>query len=97
MESIISNGHESRSALRYATGRADTAHRPKRLPAINKEKTVSAQRSTDGQILGVGFWRNRRQVTEVIFFTSVGDGFQVFGISTVGDADLNDLAEGNTI
>ena len=25
------------------------------------------------------------------------DGFQVVGISTVGDADLNDLAEGNTI
>ena len=30
--------------------------------AINKEKTASAQRSADGQILGVGFWRNRGEV-----------------------------------
>ena len=49
------------------------------------------------KLLSLGFWRNGGQVSEVIVFTAVGDGFQVFGISTVGDADLNDLAEGNTI
>ena len=42
------------------------------------------------KILGLGFGRNGRKVTEVIIFTSVGDGFEVFGISTVGDADTGD-------
>ena len=42
-------------------------------------------------MLGLGFGRNGRKVTEVIIFTSVGDGFEVFGISTVGDADTGDL------
>ena len=27
------------------------------------------------KLLSLGFWRNRRQFTEVIIFTSVGDGF----------------------
>ena len=35
--------------------------------------------------------RNRGEVAEVVIFAAVGDGFQVFGISTVGDADTGDL------
>ena len=38
------------------------------------------------------FRRNRGEVAEVIVFTAIGDGFQVFGISTVSDADTGDLA-----
>ena len=49
------------------------------------------------KILGLGFRGNRREVTKVVAFTAIGDGFEILGISTVGDADLNDLAEGNTI
>jgi hypothetical protein len=26
-------------------------------------------------LLSLGFWRNRREVAEVIIFTAVGDGF----------------------
>ena len=47
--------------------------------------------------LSLGIGRNRGEVAEVIVFAAVGDGFQVFGTPAVGDADLNDLAEGNTI
>ena len=49
------------------------------------------------KLLSLGIRRNRREITEVVVFAAIGDGFQVFGISAVGDADLNDLAEGNTI
>ena len=31
------------------------------------------------------------QVTEVVIFAPIGDGFQVFGIPTVGDANTGDL------
>ena len=44
------------------------------------------------KILGLGFGRDRGQVTKVVVFSAVGDGFEVFGISTVGDADTGDLA-----
>ena len=43
------------------------------------------------KFLSVGFGRNRGEVAEVIVFAAVGDRFQVFGISTVGDADTGDL------
>ena len=36
--------------------------------------------------------RNRGEVAEVVIFAAVGDGFQVFRISTVGDADTGDLS-----
>ena len=41
--------------------------------------------------LSLCIWRNRRQVAEVVVFTAVGDGFQGFGISPVGDADTSNL------
>ena len=41
--------------------------------------------------LSLGFWRNRRQVAEVVVFATIRDRFQVFGISTVGDADTGNL------
>ena len=44
------------------------------------------------KLLSLGIRRNRGEVAEVVVFTVVGDGFQVFGISTVGDADTGDLA-----
>ena len=43
------------------------------------------------KILGLGFGRNRGKVAEVVVFAAVGDGFEVFGISAVGDADTGDL------
>ena len=46
----------------------------------------------DGQILYLSIGRNRGQVAQVIVFTPIGDGFEVFGISPVGDADTGDLA-----
>ena len=49
------------------------------------------------KLLSLGDRRNRGKVAEVVVFTAIGDGFQVFRISPVGDADLNDLAKGNTI
>ena len=52
---------------------------------------------TGGLSLHLLFRGNRGEITEIVIFGAIGDGFQVFGISTVGDADLNDLAEGNTI
>ena len=39
----------------------------------------------------MGFGRNGRQVAEVVVFAAVGDGFEVFLISTVGDADTGNL------
>ena len=60
--------------------------------AINKEKAVGILNGMlTVKMLGLGFGRNGRQVTEVIIFTSVGDGFEVFGISVVGDANTCDL------
>ena len=43
-------------------------------------------------LLSLDFWRNGGQVAEVVIFTSIGDGFEVFRISPVGDADTGDLA-----
>ena len=60
--------------------------------AINKEKAVGILNGMlTVKMLGLGFGRNGRQVTEVIIFTSVGDGLQVFRISAMGDADTGDL------
>ena len=42
--------------------------------------------------LSLGFGRNRGQIAEIVVFTAVGDGFEVFRITTVGDADTGDLA-----
>ena len=36
--------------------------------------------------------RNRGQIAQIVVFGAVGDGFQVFRISTVGDADTGDLS-----
>ena len=44
------------------------------------------------KILCLGFGRNRGQVAQVVVFATIGDGFQVFGISPVGDADTGDVA-----
>ena len=44
------------------------------------------------KLLSLIIGRNRGEVAEVIIFAAVGDGFQVFGISTVGDTDTGDLA-----
>ena len=44
------------------------------------------------KILCLGFGRNRGQVAQVVVFATIGDGFQVFRIATVGDADTGDLA-----
>lgn len=38
------------------------------------------------------FRGNRREISEVVVFAAVGDGFQIFGISPVGDADACDLS-----
>ena len=57
---------------------------------LKKEKTVSV-RALTVKLLSVGFRRNRGQVAEVVVFTAVRDGFEVFRISTVGDANTGDL------
>ena len=49
-------------------------------------------RMLSAKLLCFGFRRNRGKVAEIVFFATVGNGFQVFGISTVGDADTGDLA-----
>ena len=41
--------------------------------------------------LSLGIRRNRGEVAEVVVFATVWDGFQVFGIPTVGDANTGDL------
>ena len=43
------------------------------------------------KMLGFGVGRNRGEVSEIVVFVSVGDGFQIFGVPTVGDADTGDL------
>ena len=43
-------------------------------------------------LLCLGFERNRGEVTEVVVFSAVGDGFEVFGIAPVGDTDTGDLS-----
>ena len=43
------------------------------------------------KILGLGFGRNRGQVTEVVVLTAVGDGFEVFRITPMGDPNTGDL------
>ena len=43
-------------------------------------------------LLSLGISRNGWQVSQIVVFTAVGDGFEVFLISTVGDADTGDLA-----
>ena len=62
------------------------------MTAINKEKAVSVPGNADGKLLSLGIRRNRGQIAEVVVFAAVGDGFEVFGISTVGDAHTGDLA-----
>ena len=44
------------------------------------------------KLLCLGFGRNRGEVTEVVVFTAIGDGFEIFGVPTVGDADTGNLA-----
>ena len=44
------------------------------------------------KILGLGIGRNGGQVAEVVIFAAVGDGFEVFSIPAMGDADTGDLA-----
>ena len=39
----------------------------------------------------LGSGRNGGQIAQIVVFTAVGDGFEVFGIATVGDADTGDL------
>ena len=60
--------------------------------AINKEKTGSI---LNGMLsvkpLSLGFGSNSGEVAEVVVFSAIGDGFQIFGITTVGDADTRDL------
>ena len=60
------------------------------MTAINKEKAVSVPGNADGKLLSLGIRRNRGQIAEVVVFAAVGDGFEVFGISPVGDADTGD-------
>ena len=56
----------------------------KRLPALPETLAVKA--------LCSGFGRYGGQVAQVIVFTAIGDGFEVFCISPVGDAHTADLA-----
>ena len=44
------------------------------------------------KLLSLGIRRNRGEVAEIIVFAAIGDGFQIFGITPVGDADTCDLA-----
>ena len=60
--------------------------------AINKEKTVSILNGMlTVKLLSLSIGRNRGEVTEIVIFAAIGDGLQVFRISTVGDADTGDL------
>ena len=43
-------------------------------------------------LLSLGIGRNGWQVSQIVVFVSVRDGFQVFRISAVGDADTGDLS-----
>ena len=44
------------------------------------------------KLLSLGIRRYRGQVTQIIIFAAVGDGFEVFRLASVGDADSGDLA-----
>ena len=44
------------------------------------------------KLLCLGVRRNRGEVTEVVVFASIGDGFEVFGIATMGDANTGDMS-----
>ena len=44
------------------------------------------------KLLSLGDRRNRGKVAEVVVFTAIGDGFQVFRIPAVSDADACDLS-----
>ena len=41
---------------------------------------------------GLGYLRNGGEAAKIVVFAAIGDGFQVFRIAPVGDADTNDLA-----
>lgn len=43
------------------------------------------------KLLSLGSGRNRGVVAKVVILVAVGDGFQGFGISPVGDADTSNL------
>ena len=58
----------------------------------SKEKTDSIQQNTVGQLLSLGFWRDRGKATEVVIFAAIGDRLEVFCISAVCDADTGNLA-----
>ena len=56
--------------------------------AINKEKADSVhQRMMSVKLLSLGLGRSRGQVAKIVIFAAIGDGFQVFGVPSVGDAD----------
>ena len=68
---------------------------PKRVfrDPLNKEMTDSVPGDAVGQtILSLGIWRNRGEVAQIVVFAAVGDGFQVFRISPMGNADTGNLA-----
>ena len=60
--------------------------------AINEEKTGSVFADTAGFVLAFRAGRNGREIPQIVIFAAVGDGFQIFGVSAVGDADTGDLA-----
>lgn len=41
-------------------------------------------------MLGLGFGRNRGEVSEIVVFTAVGNGFQIFRIAAVSNANTGD-------
>ena len=44
------------------------------------------------KLLSLIIRRNRGEVTKVVVFAAVGDGFEVFRITAVGNTDTGDLA-----
>ena len=44
------------------------------------------------KLLSLGIRRNGGQVAEVVVFIAVRDGFEIFGISAVGDSDTGELS-----
>ena len=61
--------------------------------AINKEKADSVhQRMLSVKLLFLGLGRNRGQVAKIVIFATIRDGFEVFRIAPVGDADTGDLS-----
>ena len=44
------------------------------------------------KLLSLVVRRYRGEIAEIVVFAAVGDGFEVFRISAVGDADTGDLA-----